>query len=113
MNILSSHATNVKANSITNAAVYPPVASSTLFDAVAINEPTITVNVIRAILLEKFFIPKNDDVNAAVIVGQEPYDIPVRHKPTIHSTREFTDTAIKVTTAAQIVSILAQSIVLR
>ena len=55
-----------------NAAVYPPVASSTLFDAVATNEPTITVKVIRAILSEKCFIPKKEEVNAEVIVGQEP-----------------------------------------
>lgn len=72
MNILSTNATKVRDNSIMNVAVYPPVASRTLFDAVATNEPTITVKVISAILLEKFFMPKKDDVNAAVIVGQAP-----------------------------------------
>ena len=55
-----------------NAPVYPPVISRTLFDAVAIKEPTITVKVITAILSEKCFIPKKDEVKAAVIVGQEP-----------------------------------------
>ena len=70
--MLSASATKVKIRSIINAPVYPPVISSTLFDAVAIKDPTITVNVIRAILLEKCFIPKKDEVNAAVIVGQEP-----------------------------------------
>ena len=69
---LSANATKVRANSIIKAEVYWPVASSTLFDAVATKEPTITVKVIRAILFEKYFIPKNDDVNAAVIVGHEP-----------------------------------------
>ena len=64
--------TTVRANNIINAPVYPPVISNTLFDAVATKEPTITVKVIRAILFEKFFIPKNDEVNAAVIVGQAP-----------------------------------------
>ena len=58
--------------SITNAAAYPPVASKTLLDAVATKEPAMEVNVISAILFEKCFIPKNDDLNAAVIVGHEP-----------------------------------------
>ena len=62
----------VRTISITNAPVYPPVISRTLFDKVAIREPAITVNVIRAILFEKCFIPKNEEVNAAVIVGHEP-----------------------------------------
>ena len=55
-----------------NVAVYPPVASKTLFDTVAMREPPITVKVIRAILVEKYFIPKKEEVNAAVMVGQEP-----------------------------------------
>ena len=70
--IFSRSEINVSAKSITKACVYPPVASKTLLEAVATNEPTITVKVISAILLEKCFIPKNDDVNAAVIVGHEP-----------------------------------------
>ena len=113
MNIFSTRATNVRAKSIINVAVYPPVASSTLFDAVATNEPTITVKVISAILPEKYFMPKNDDVNAAVIVGQAPYDIPVRHTPIIQRGRAFIDTESNVTAAAQIVRIFAQIIVLR
>ena len=72
MKTFKINATNVSESSIINVAEYPPVASITLFDAVATNDPTITVNVIIAILLGKFFIPKNDEVNAAVIVGQEP-----------------------------------------
>jgi hypothetical protein len=62
----------VRDNNITNEALYPPVASRILFEAVAIKDPIITVNVIRAILLGKCFIPKNDEVNAAVMVGQDP-----------------------------------------
>ena len=64
--------TKVRASSITKALVYPPVASSTLLDAVAIKEPTITVKVISAIFPEKYFMPKKEDVNAAVIVGHAP-----------------------------------------
>ena len=41
-------------------------------DSVAISEPPITVKVISARLLEKCFIPKKDEVNAAVMVGHEP-----------------------------------------
>ena len=55
-----------------NVALYPPVTSRILFDTVAIREPPITVNVISAILVDKYFIPKNDEVKAAVMVGQEP-----------------------------------------
>ena len=62
----------MRVRSIIKVAVYPPVNSSTLFERVAIREPTITVKVISAILFEKFFIPKKDEVNAAVMVGQEP-----------------------------------------
>lgn len=65
-------ATKVNASSIIKVAVYPPVISKTLFDAVATNEPIITVKVINAILFEKCFIPKKDEVKAAVIVGQAP-----------------------------------------
>ena len=72
MKTFSIKATNVRHSSIKNADVYPPVTSKTLFDAVAINEPTITVKVIRAIFFEKCFNPKKVEVNAAVIVGQEP-----------------------------------------
>ena len=72
MKQLRISATTVKAKSITKVALYPPVASRTLLETVAINEPPITVKVISAILEEKCFIPKNDDVNAAVIVGQAP-----------------------------------------
>ena len=63
---------NVIPRSITNTAVYPPVASSTLLDKVAINDATITLKVINAMLLEKCFMPKNASVNAAVIVEQVP-----------------------------------------
>ena len=84
-----------------------------MFDAVATNEPTITVKVISAILFEKCFMPKNDEVNAEVIVGQAPYDIPVRHTPIMQRGSAFIDTASNVTAAAQIVRIFAQIIVLR
>jgi hypothetical protein len=113
INALSISATKVNANSITNGAAYPPVASRTLLEAAATNEPAIDVNVIRAMLPEKFFMPKKDDVNAVVIVGQDPYDIPVRHKPATHITRESAYTATSVTAAAQMVKIFALSIVLR
>ena len=72
INRLRTKATNVKASSIMNVAVYPPVISKTLFEKVAIKDPTITVKVIIAMLLEKYFMPKNEDVKAAVMVGQEP-----------------------------------------
>ena len=72
MKIFNTSATKVKASSIANVALYPPVTSKILFDAVAIKEPPITVNVISAMLVEKYFIPKKDDVKAAVIVGQAP-----------------------------------------
>ena len=65
-------ATQVRHKSIIKAALYPPVISKTLFETVAISEPPITVKVIRAIFVEKYFIPKKDEVKAAVIVGQEP-----------------------------------------
>ena len=64
--------TKVNANNIKNVAVYPPVASKTLFETVAMSEPPITVKVIRAMLVEKYFIPKKEEVKAAVMVGQEP-----------------------------------------
>ena len=70
--IFSTSATNVKPSNIINVALYPPVASRTLFDAVAIKEPIITVKVIIATLFEKCFIPKNEEVNAVIIVGHEP-----------------------------------------
>ena len=72
MNRLRINATKVRDNSIINVTVYPPVVSNTLLDAVAISEPTITVKVMRAMLPEKYFIPKNEDVNADVIVGHAP-----------------------------------------
>ena len=59
-------------NNIINVAAYPPVISKILFDAVAMKEPAITVKVISAILVEKYFIPKKEEVKAAVIVGQAP-----------------------------------------
>ena len=65
-------AANVSDNSITKADVYPPVTSKILFEAVAINEAVITVKVIIAILFEKYFIPKKDEVNVAVMVGHAP-----------------------------------------
>ena len=72
MKTFKTSATKVKASNIAKVAVYPPVASRILFDAVAMKEPAITVKVIRAILVEKYFIPKKDEVKAAVIVGQAP-----------------------------------------
>ena len=51
-------------------------------------EPPITVNVISAIFVEKYFIPKKDEVKADVIVGQAPYDIPVKHRPAIQRGNE-------------------------
>ena len=107
INRLSTNATKVSDKSITKAPLYPPVISKTLLERVAIKEPTITVNVIIAILFEKYFMPNNVDVHAAVIVGQAPYDMPVRHKPAMHHTSEPTDTAISVTPAAQMVRIFA------
>ena len=71
-----------------NVLVYPPVISKILFEAVAMREPPITVKVISAIFVEKYFIPKKDEVKADVIVGQAPYDIPVKHKPVIQSGKE-------------------------
>ena len=67
-----TNATAVKDNSIANVAVYPPVASKILLDAVAMREPPMTVKVMNAMLLEKCFMPKKDEVNAAVMVGQAP-----------------------------------------
>ena len=72
INRFKTNATNVRDSSIINVAVYPPVASRTFVDAVAIKDPIITVKVIIAILFEKYFIPKKDEVKAAVIVGHEP-----------------------------------------
>lgn len=66
------NATDVRKSNIINVAVYPPVTSKILFDKVAINEPTMTVKVIRAMLVEKYFIPKKDEVKADVMVGQAP-----------------------------------------
>ena len=72
MKTFKSNAAKVSISSIMNVAVYPPVSSSTLLDAVAMREPPMTVKVIRAILVEKYFIPKKEEVKAAVIVGQAP-----------------------------------------
>ena len=72
INKFKTNATKLKANSIINVAVYPPVTSRILFDAVAMNEPPMEVKVIRAILVEKYFIPKKEEVNAAVMVGHAP-----------------------------------------
>ena len=66
------NATKLKPNNIIKVALYPPVTSKILLDTVAISEPPITVKVMRAMLLEKYFMPKKEDVNAAVIVGQAP-----------------------------------------
>ena len=95
-----------------NAPVNPPVTSRILFDKVAMREPPITVKVINAIFVEKYFIPKKEEVKADVIVGHAPYDIPVRHKPIIQSGKEPKETASSVTVAAPIVSIFAQIMVL-
>ena len=67
-----TNATAVRDSNITKAAGYPPVTSKILFDRVAIREPPMTVKVIKAMLVEKYFIPKKEEVNAAVIVGQAP-----------------------------------------
>jgi len=72
MKRFNSIATAVKDSSIAKVAVYPPVASRTLFDTVAMREPPMTVKVMRAILVEKYFMPKKEEVNAAVMVGQAP-----------------------------------------
>lgn len=111
--IFRTNAIPLKDNSMINAPVYPPVISRILLEAVAIREPPITVKVINAILVEKYFMPKKDEVKAEVIVGQAPYDIPVRHKPIIQSDNEPKVTASSVTVAAPIVSIFAQIMVLR
>ena len=103
----------LKDNSMINAPVNPPVTSRILFEAVAMREPPRTVKVISAIFVEKYFIPKKDEVKADVIVGQAPYDIPVKHKPAIQRGKEPRLTANNVTAAAPIVSKLEQIIVLR
>ena len=72
MNRFNTNATHVRDSNIINVTVYPPVASSTLLDAVAMKEAIIALKVINAILLEKCFIPKKVDVHAEVIVGQAP-----------------------------------------
>ena len=72
INKFKINATKVKDNNIAKVALYPPVTSKILLEAVAMKEPPITVNVISAMLVEKYFIPKKVDVKAAVIVGQAP-----------------------------------------
>ena len=72
MKRFSMSATVVSDRSITKVNVYPPLASNTLFDAVAMNEATIALKVIIAILFEKCFIPKKDRVYAELIVEQVP-----------------------------------------
>ena len=52
--------------------VYPPVISRILLETVAMREPPITVKVINAMFVEKYFIPKKDEVKADVIVGHAP-----------------------------------------
>ena len=72
MNIFNTNEINVRESSIIKVEVYPPVSSKILLDTVAIREPPITVKVMRAIFVEKYFIPKKDEVKAAVIVGHAP-----------------------------------------
>ena len=72
MNRFRINAMQVKTKSMVKVTLYPLVISKILFDTVAIREPPMTVNVMNAILVEKCFIPKKDEVNAAVMVGQEP-----------------------------------------
>ena len=72
MKTFNTKDTKVKPNNIRKVAWYPPVASSTLLDTVAMSDPPITVKVISAMFVEKYFIPKKEEVNAAVMVGQEP-----------------------------------------
>ena len=86
--VFKTNAIALKNNSMINVLVYPPVTSRILFDRVAMREPPITVKVISAIFVEKYFIPKKDEVKADVIVGHAPYDIPVRHKPVIQRSKE-------------------------
>lgn len=64
--------------------------SSTLLDTVAMSEPAMTVKVMRAMLVEKYFMPKNEDVKAAVMVGHAPQDMPVRHSPVMHKSKNKT-----------------------
>ena len=72
MNRFRINAMQVKTKSMAKVTLYPLVISKILFDTVAIREPPMTVNVMKAILVEKCFIPKKDEVNAAVMVGHEP-----------------------------------------
>ena len=65
-------AAKVRDKSMINVAGYPPVTSKILFDRVAMKEPAMTVKVMSAILVEKYFMPKKVEVKAAVIVGQAP-----------------------------------------
>ena len=57
-------ATKVSASSIRTVTLDPPVSSRTLLDTVAIKEPPMTVKVIKAILVEKYFMPKKEEVKA-------------------------------------------------
>lgn len=70
--MFNTKAIELNDSSIINVVVYPPVISKILFDTVAMREPPMTVKVISAIFVEKYFIPKNDEVKAAVMVGQAP-----------------------------------------
>ena len=111
--IFKTNATKQRDNNMIKVAVYPPVISKILFDTVAMREPPITVKVIIAMLVGRYFMPKKDEVNAAVMVGQAPYEIPVKHKPIMQSGREPMKTASKVTAEAKMVRILAHIMVLR
>ena len=72
MKMFNNSAMKVRVSSIRKVAVYPPVVSITLLDTVAMREPPMTVKVMRAMLVGKYFKPKKEEVNAAVMVGQEP-----------------------------------------
>ena len=68
----NTNATALRRSNIINVVVYPPVISRILFETVAMREPPITVKVINAMFVEKYFIPKKDEVKADVMVGHAP-----------------------------------------
>ena len=72
MKMFRTKAIKLRKSSIIKVAGYPPVTSRILFDTVAIREPPITVKVISAMLVDRYFMPKKEDVKAAVMVGQAP-----------------------------------------
>ena len=55
--MFKSNATKLKDSNIKNVVVYPPVISKILFETVAMSEPPITVKVMIAMFVDRFFIP--------------------------------------------------------